>query len=37
VTVKTSTTSSMIGGISRRGRQPLHDVLQREMSPHQGG
>jgi hypothetical protein len=37
VTTKTSAASSMIGGISGQGRRPLHDVLQREMSPHQGG
>jgi hypothetical protein len=35
VIAKTSATSSMIGGISEPGHQPLHDILQQEMSHHQ--
>jgi hypothetical protein len=35
--VTTSATSLMIGGILGRDHQPLHNVLQQEMSPHQGG
>jgi hypothetical protein len=37
VTVKTSATSSTIRGVVRQGCRPLHDVLQQETSPHQGG
>jgi hypothetical protein len=33
----TSATSLTTGGVSGQGHRPLHDAIQQEMSPHQGG